>query len=197
MHSADASTLRRWDGVALFWVVLWLVVGCWSGVQIHQLTGLADSTVSSGRALATAGQALSTLAEVPVIGETTGRLGDEVSQTAEDITAGGERAGRSVRVLGVLVGLSIALGPVGPVLLLYLPLRMAQRRQTRDVVAALRAGHGTGLSAQLAHRAVSHLSPSELSTVSDDPVGDLLAGRYEQLAAAELRRLGIDRPVRS
>jgi len=181
----------------VFWVVLWLVVGGGSGVQIFQLTGLADSTVSSGRALGTAGRALSSLAEVPVIGESTGQLGDEVSVTAEKITSSGEQAGRSVRLLGVLVGLAIALGPVGPVLLLYLPLRMSRRREVDDVVSALRARHGAEVTAQLAHRALANLTLRELAAISPDPVGDVAAGRHQRLAEAELRRLGIERRTAS
>ncbi len=176
-----------------FWVVLWLVVGCWSGYQIFQLTGLADSTVSSGRALETAAEALRSIGQVPLIGERTAELGDEVSQTATGIVASGTEAGRSVRVLGVLIGLAVALGPVGPVLLFYVPVRLSRRSEVADVMAALEGGDcGPGLRAQLAHRAVANLSLRELRSISSDPVADLATGRHHELAAAELRRLGLD-----
>lgn len=175
----------------LFWIVLWLVVGCWSGYAIFQLTGLADSTVSSGRALGTAGEALTSLGDVPVIGESTGELGRQVSQTAEEVRDSGAAAGRTVRVLGVLLGLAIALGPVGPVLLFYLPLRMARRHEVKDVRSALRNGPGPQLTSQLAHRAVANLPLRDLRAISADPRGDLEAGRHQALADAELRRLGI------
>ena len=71
---------------------------------------------------------------------------------------------------------------------------MSYRRQVNDVVSALRAGSGPELDAQLAHRAVANLSLRELAQISSDPVGDLAGGRHQNLAAAELRRLGIEPP---
>lgn len=192
-RGAGAAELRTWDGIVVFWVVLWLVVGGWAGYQVFQLTGLADSTVSSGRALGTAGEALGSLADVPVIGDRTAELGNEVTQTAEGIVQNGTEAGRSVRMLGVLIGLAIALGPVGPVLLFYLPVRSAHGREVSDVASALRSPDaGPQLRALLAQRAVANLSLRELGTISADPQGDLGAGRHGDLARAELRRLGLD-----
>lgn len=185
--------MRAWDGVMVFWVVFWVVVGGWAGYQIFQLTGLADSTVSSGHALETAGQALSSLGDVPVIGDRTGELGDQVSATATGIVQNGTDAGRSVRILGVLIGLAIALGPVGPVLLFYLPLRMSRSQEASEVASALKhRDAGPQLRAHLAHRAVANLSFRELAGISDDPQGDLVSGRHRDLAQAELRRLGLD-----
>lgn len=185
--------MQTWDGIMVFWVVLWLVVGVWSGFQIFALTGLADSTVSSGRALQTAGEALGSLADVPIIGDRTGELGQEVSETGRGVVASGTEAGRSVRMLGVLIGTAVALGPVGPVLLFYLPVRRARRQEVSDVAAALRGpGAGPQLRAQLAHRAVANLSLRELGAISVDPVADLAGGRHHELARAEVVRLGLD-----
>jgi len=185
--------MQTWDGIMVFWVVLWMVVGVWSGLQIFALTGLADSTVSSGRALQTAGEAIGSMADLPVIGDRTGELGEEVSATGRGVVENGAEAGRSVRMLGVLIGVAVALGPVGPVLLFYLPVRLAQRQEASDVAAALRGPDaGARLRAQLAHRAVANLSLRELETISTDPIADLAGGRHHALARAEVVRLGLD-----
>ena len=178
----------------LFWVVLWLVVGVASGFEVLRLSGLADSAVDSGHALETAGGALRTLRDVPVIGDTTADLGQQVSRTAEGIVSNGIEAKGRVRVLGLLLGVAVALGPVGPVLLFYVPVRLAWRREVKDVASAL--GRDRPASAQLvrhlATRAVANLSFAELSRVTDDPHADLATGRHRELAQAELRRLGLD-----
>jgi hypothetical protein len=194
-HGTDAVTMRLWDGVLLFWVMLWVVVGAWTGYLIFQLTELTDSVVDSGRALRTAGGALEALGSIPLIGERTGELGREVTTTADGIVASGGQARESVRGMSILIGLAVALGPTGPALLFYLPARLAHAREARAVARWLRdAPDGAALRAYLAGRAVVNLTASDLRRVSQDPHGDLAAGRHGPLARAELRRLGVRTP---
>lgn len=192
---ADATTMRAWDGVTGFWVMLWLVIGTWTGYQIWQLTGLSTSTVQAGKALGTAGKALQDLSGIPLIGSRTGELGNEVATTGTGIVAGGQRAESSIRALAVLVGLAVGLSPAGPVLLLYLPRRLARGREIRGVSRVLQE-HGASpvVLAHLANRAVSSLTMAELMKVTPDPAADLAAGRHESLAAAELSHLGLALP---
>jgi hypothetical protein len=192
-RGTDAQTLRAWDGIMVFWVVFWLVVGVASGYQVVTLTGLADSAVSSGHALQTAGSALRRLVDVPVIGDTTAQLGEQVAEAAQGIVQNGSEARRSIRVLGLLIGLAIGLGPIGPVLLFYLPMRLSRRQEVREIATALRdEGAGPQLQRYLATRAVTNLSLRDLQRVSGDPYVDLASGRHLGLARAELRRLGLD-----
>lgn len=192
---ADAKSMRTWDAVVLFWVVFWLVVGVWTGYQLWQLTGLAASTVDSGRALESAATSLQQLSKVPLIGAQTGALGEQVGTTAGQIVASGEAADRSIRGLSVLMGVAVSLAPTGAVLLFYLPARIARRREVDRVARALRAADGApALWALLAHRAVANLPSSELLAITSDPRGDLAAGRYGDLAVAELTRLGLRAP---
>ncbi len=189
---ADAGTVRSWDGVVVFWVVFWLVLGVWTGYLIWQLTGLAESTVNSGHSLASAGSALRKLSSVPLIGDQTGALGQQVGATADGIVRSGDQADRSIRGLSVLLGAAVALAPSGAVLMFYVPARVARRQEVRQVRRGLgRHGDSTAMRALLAHRAVANLTPSELMSISSDPHGDLAAGRHRDLAAAELHRLGI------
>lgn len=192
---ADAATMRVWDGVTAFWVMLWLVVGAWTGYQIWQLTGLSASTVQAGHALGAAGKALQDLSGIPLIGSRTGELGNQVATTGAGIVTGGEHADSSIRALAVLVGLAVGLSPAGPVLLFYLPRRLARGREIRGVSRVLRE-HGASpvVLAHLANRAVSSLTMAELMKVTPDPAADLAAGRHEALAAAELSHLGLALP---
>lgn len=194
-RGTDAVTLRVWDGVLLFWVVLWVVVGAWTGYLIFQLTELTDSVVDSGRALQTAGGALTALGSIPLIGERTAELGQEVTATADGIVASGGQARESVRGMGILIGLAVALGPTGPALLFYLPARLAHAKEARAVARWLNDGTGgAALQAYLAGRAVANLTVGDLRRVSRDPHGDLAAGRHGALAQAELHRLGLRAP---
>jgi hypothetical protein len=186
---------RTWDGIVFFWAVFWLVVGGWTGYEIWQLTGLSTSTVESGHALQTAGQALQNLGHVPVIGNTTGRLGDQVTATAGDIVASGHQADRSIRSMSILIGLAVGIGPTVPLLLLYLPIRIGQRRDATDIRRAVTAtGAEPALWAYLAERAVASVPYSRLRLITRDPHGDLTAGRHDALARAELARIGVRVP---
>ncbi len=128
IQTADEATVRLLDGLVIFWLVLWLVVGAWSGFTIWQLSGLGDTITTSGEALQSAGEALQTVGETPVVGEGPGRLGDQVVSTAADIGVRGQEIKTQLRVLSLLLGLSIMLMPTTPVLGLYLPLRLARPR---------------------------------------------------------------------
>ena len=191
-----ASSVSSWDGIVAFWVVFWVVVGAATGYLIWQLTGLSTGVVDAGRALDTAGKALQDLSGAPVIGERTGELGNRVTETAASVRAGGASAETSLRGLAVLLGIAVALGPVSPVLVGYLPRRLAWRREVREVVAALDAPSTRDAAVeQLARRAVHNLGLRELLAITADPAADLAAGRCRPLARAELQRLGLSTPA--
>src|SRR5689334_13330912 len=111
MEPVDRPCVRVRDGLMSFWVVLWLVVGGWTGYEIWQLTALSASTVESGQSLGVAAGALQNLSGLPVVGESSKNVGDQISATAADIVAAGRQADRSLRGMAVLVGLAVALGP--------------------------------------------------------------------------------------
>ncbi len=194
--TVDERTLRRWDSLVVLWVTLWLVVGAAVGFEIWQLTAISRSTVASGQALDRAGQALTGLADTPVIGGSTGKLGSEVSTTAASIVSSGQQAGSSIRGLSVLIGFAVAGIPVGSALGAYLPMRRARGRDAAGIRAALdRDGLTAPLRGYLAGRAVAGMPSADLLAVSADPHADLAAGRHHALAVAELDRLGIRVPV--
>lgn len=112
-----------WNGLVGMWCALWLVVGAWTGYEVWQLSSLGGTVAGSGRALDSAGQALQSLGKVPVVGDTTAELGDEVRANAADIVVDARAAGASTRRLAVLLGLTIALVPSVPVLAVHVAVR--------------------------------------------------------------------------
>src|SRR5689334_25110321 len=117
-RGAAERSVRTWDGILVFWVVLWLVIGAWTGYQIWQLRILGRSTVQSGRSLQAAANALGQVSSLPFVGQVTGPLGDQVRETANDVVVSGHETTSTVSALAILIGLAVALGPSAPVLLL-------------------------------------------------------------------------------
>ncbi len=184
--------LRLLDGLVLLWVALWVVLGVSTGYEIRQLTSVSDSAEASALAADRAGEALQSLRGLPFVGDDAGELGDEVRAAAQEVSADAAETRVTVKRLGVLLGTAIALLPLTPVLWSYLPARLARRRD----VGALRRRLASeppdeGITAYLAHRAVDRLPYQHLRALTDDPVGDLSAGRHDVLARAELDRLGL------
>ncbi len=98
----------------------------------------------------------------------------------------------TINRLGVLLGIAIALIPLTPVLWLYVPARLTHRTDVGPLRRRLASEPpDDGLTAYLAHRAVDRLPYRHLRALTDDPVGDLSAGRHDVLARAELDRLGL------
>ena len=158
------STLRLLDALALAWCAVWLVLGVWVGRELWQLAGLGETLARSGSALDSSGRALQELRDIPLIGGTPGRIGDQVRATAADVVTQGNAARGSARRLAVLLGLTVTLLPLTPALL-YLPLRLRASRDRRAV---------RDLLGRLDER-------------------DFAAGRHRPLADLELARLGLRR----
>lgn len=192
IRTTDEPTVRLLDGLVAFWLSLWLVIGSWSGYTIWQVSSLGDTVSNSGTALNSAGEALQSVGGVPVVGERPAELGDEVVATAAEITGRGQDIKSDLRRLSLLLGLSIALMPTTPVLGLYLPLRLARRREVRELRRALaRHGRDAALDRYLAERAVHVLPYATVRSISADPWSDIAHGRAQRLADAELERLGL------
>lgn len=192
LSTADVSTVRLLDGLVGFWVMLWLVLGGWTGYTIWDLSVLGDTVTRSGEAIGTAGEALDSLGGVPVIGDDTAQVGEEVAAAGADIAERGQAVQSQLRQLALLLGLAIAVMPTTPVIGLYAPLRAARRRE----VAALRrslARHrdDSRLERHLAERAVRNLPFDEVEALVGDPWRALHEGDTRVLAAAELQRLGL------
>lgn len=194
IRTADEPTVRLLDGLVVFWLVLWLVLGGWSGYTIWQVSDLGDTVTTSGQALDSAGRALESVGDVPVVGERPGELGSEVIATADEIAARGQEVKSQLRQLSLLLGLSITLMPTTPVLGLYLPLRWARRRETAELRQALsRHGRDAAFDRYLAERALQTMPFATVHALVGDPWRAIDEGRTAPLADAELHRLGLGR----
>lgn len=194
--TSDARDIRTWDGVVLFWVVMWVIIGCAVGITIWGLSGLSVSAVQSGRALDNAGQALEGLGKIPVIGDGPSEFGAQVRETAKGIIINGEQGGDRIQALAVLLGVTIAIVPSVPVGGFYVPFRLRRRRDIQQVREALNSdGLSDDLREYLARRALVSLTfPQVNQAIGPHGSLDSVEG-VKQLALAELRRLGI-RPVK-
>jgi len=189
-----ASRLGLLDGAVAVWVAVWIALGIAVGANVARLTDLSHTVTSDGVAIQTVGQSLGVLADVPLVG---GRL---FSRAAREVQAAGTSAvdsGRSsasaVDALSVLLAVVVALLPAVPVLGFYLPLRLARRREARAIRRTIRAhGSDPAFRAFLARRALETLGYDRLLKVTPAPWVALESAPRAALAAAELRRLGIE-----
>lgn len=189
---ADHRNVALMDGVAVFWLVLWLVIAGLTGYEVWSLTRLADSAEISAGAADSAGRALQGISEIPLVGDQPGELGTEVRAAAADVRASAAQTREDVQQLAVLLGVAIFLIPSSPVLGFYLPARLRRRREITSLRRHLDGSRpDPSLESYLAHQALANLTYSEVMEVTSDPAGDVRAGRYGPLALAELDRLGL------
>jgi hypothetical protein len=194
LRTADEPTVRRLDGLVLCWLVLWIVIGGWTGYTIWQFSQLGDTVSISGRAIGSTGDALTSLGDVPVVGDRTSELGGKVVATGDEIVARGQKVQSQGRQLAVLLGLAIVLLPAAPVLGLYLPLRNSRRRDITEVRRLLNSSTDAAVTDRyLAERAVTRLPFAMVRDIEQDPWGAMADGRTRPLADAELSRLGLQR----
>ena len=173
-------------------MIAWAFLGVAIGRQIQGLAEVTDSARDAGRATQRAGDTLDRLSDLPVVGGAVGDSAATIREAGQGAIDGAERGRTRVRRLGAIVGALIAIVPSLPLLLLYLPGRLADAGDRRRILARLRE-NDPAIEELLATRAVAHLSYRELLSISSDPPEDLRAGRHRPLADAELRRLRLSR----
>lgn len=178
------------DLLVVLWTAAWIVLGVAVGTFVDRLGAVGDGLQDAGRAIGKAGDAVDGLSDVPLVGGGFATVAGEIRSIAQDTAARGRSVEEDVHRLALLIGGSIALAPTLPVLALWVPPRVTRERERWALKRSLRAGDGVAL-AYLANRAVATRGFRELMAASDDPVGDLQAGRVEALAALELRHLSL------
>ena len=174
---------RALDAALVAWVLAWCVLGLWVGREVHRLGGVTSSVRGVGGAVVDAGDAISRLRGVPLVGGAVAGPGRRIAAAGQAAQASADDARAGADRLAWLLGLSVALIPTLPVLAVFLPPRIALERDRRAARAV-----GDEL---LARRALVHLPLHRLAKVSRDPLGDLERGDVAALAAAERERLGL------
>ncbi|MFL5826724.1 MAG: hypothetical protein ACJ76V_09395 [Thermoleophilaceae bacterium] len=119
---------RRADALVAAWVILWVGMGIWTAVTVHGLKQVADTSIQAGDAVGQAGQVLSLLGAVPVVGGQLAAQADQIRTLGDSARKSGEESKSSIDRLTFLLGFSIAIVPSVPLLVFYIPARLAARR---------------------------------------------------------------------
>ncbi len=180
------------DVLVVAWVLLWIAAGIAVADTVGELRSLSDTAADTGRAITGSAETLKSVGDLPVVGGGIDDAAGEIRNAGEDITRQGEDARNEIERLALLLGLSVALIPILPVLWVYLPPRVARERERHALTRLLANGRGdAAFERLLAGRAAHNLSYRQLRGISDEPGRDLEEGRYEELARAELHRMGL------
>lgn len=188
-------TVRRWDLVALTTVVALGVLGTLTVLRVRALGGLGGSLLDAAATLDATAEAVSLLDRVPIVGDGAGELASSVGATADEIRDGVAVAQADLGVLAASAGLAVTVLPALPLLLVYLPLRLARLRELRALRALLRGPVDPMLVEHLARSALRRVPYAGLRRISPAPWADVERGHHLPLAAAELRRLGVEPPT--
>jgi hypothetical protein len=173
------------DLLVLAWTAAWVLAG-------RNLYLLVEKLAAPGRTVERAatdvGEIQQKVGRIPVVGGELqgpfGRLGGVGRVLAE----AGTTQQQVVHDLALWLGVLVAAVPIVALLVMWLPGRVAWAREA-GAASRLRLD---GADLELfALRAVANRSLRELYRVTPDPAGDLRSGDYADLAALELRRLGL------
>ena len=116
--STATQSRRVLDTILVAWVVSWLVLGFWVWREVRHLGDISASVGTVGGAVVRAGDAISGLGGIPVVGDAVAEPGGPIRDAGREAQATAADARGSANRLAVLLGLSVALIPSGPLLLM-------------------------------------------------------------------------------
>src|SRR2546428_1268419 len=187
------------DLIVIGWTILWAILGWLIYKTVLGLEVIADGLTSTGHTFngwikqfhdAIPGG-------IPGVTQFLINVADALRKYSGDPLVS---AGHQVHdaIIQVAVVLAVLVAPP-PILLFLLPYGAWRARDMRGVGSALAVvrlapitSRADQARAVLAYRAVSTLSFRQPMSASADPVGDIAERRYERLAAAMLKRAGLD-----
>jgi hypothetical protein len=191
----SARAMRRLNVALVIWAAVWIGIAIYTAYEVAALRTLSNTVVKAGAATESTGHALAAVGHLPFVGGRVSQLAEQAIAAGASARASGASTATTVDQLAVLLGIAIALIPTVPLLALYLPLHLGWRRDREAVRRSIARWDGEpGLEAFLAQRAIAHLPFEELRALGFD--GTPGSPPNGELAAAELRRLGLDRPAR-
>jgi hypothetical protein len=191
----SARALRRLNVALAIWAAFWIGIATYTAYEVAALRTLSRTVVKAGAATESTGHALAAVGHLPFVGGRITQLAAQAIAAGASARASGASTAATVDHLAVLLGIAIALIPTVPLLALYVPFVVSWRRDREAVRRAVARWDGEpGLEAFLAQRALTHLPFEELRELGYGAEEGLPPNA--ELAAAELRRLGLDRPAR-
>ena len=181
-------------------IVAMLVFLAWMGVWVYQrvdsITVVATGVTSAGESVQGGFTSVAdAVGGIPVVGD---RLSDALTSSGDatggNVAALGQEGEDAIHRTALLVGFLTFLIPAMLLLGLTLPDRIRGIRQMAEA-GQLFAWDGTPERERLlAMRAAFALPVDHLLEYSEDPIGDLVAGRHDQLLEALYAESGLLRP---
>jgi hypothetical protein len=205
----SARSVRWMDAGVVVWVVVWVVLGALVWHDVRAQADLTTSVIDIGSAIRETGETLGIVGGLPLVGSGIAEVAGEIATTGAEVEASGQGSRDAIMRVAAVSGIAVGVLPAALALLLYVPVRLAWRRDVEAVRAALeaagagqpgpgagsaQAGGSGGLDRYLARRAVLALPWDRVSALSPDPWAAVDAGEVRALADAELARLGLGRP---
>jgi hypothetical protein len=189
---AKRTAQQLGDLAVAAWILLWI----WIGHAVHDAV---RRLAAPGRELEDAGSSLAgglrgaaeRAGDVPVVGDGLRAPLDTAAGAGDAVARAGVAQQEAVGTLALVLALVVAGLPIAVALLLWLPGRL---HYARDAAAARRLSGDVEL---LALRAATSQPLHVLARLGPDPVTRWRRGEpqaAEQLAALELRRLGLRSP---
>lgn len=187
------------DLTAIGWTIAWTVLGWLVYKTVVGLEVIADGLTSTGNTFngwiiqfrnAIPGG-------IPGVTQFLINIADGLRKYSGDpLVSAGHQVHDAIIQVAVVLAVLVALPPILLFLLPYGAWRWRDMREIGSALAFVRIASMTGRADQaravLAFRAVATLSFRQLMSASADPVGDIAEQRYERLAAAMLKRAGLD-----
>jgi hypothetical protein len=187
------------DMLITFWVVLWVVAGFAVYQVVEGLQAVANGITGTGQTLDAWIESFRNAVPrgIPAISTFLTGVADSLQHNSGDqLINFGAQARDTINHMAIAFGLVTALPPILIVGGTYLFWRWRDAREMGSalafVLAAERSGRLHQAKAVLAYRAVAQLRFTELMKASHDPIGDLAAHHYDRLAAAMLKRAGLE-----
>lgn len=122
------NSLTALGAFVVVWTAGWIVMGFWTAREVRTLRQLSNTVIQSGAAVQQTGGALQSLGSIPILGGEVGRIGRRVTAAGVNARRSGRASRAAVGNLATLLGVSIALVPTIPMLVLFLvTVRLARR----------------------------------------------------------------------
>lgn len=190
--SADKQLIRFLDGAVVVWAAIWLGLAVVTAMEVRSLRQLSTTLVRSSDVLADTADVLAAIEDIPVVGSRVKDVQSSVRTAADSTRESGLQSRDNIKDLSILLGVLIFLVPLLPVLFLYLPLRISWSREVDLVEEGMsKAGNDPRFTDFLAQRAIQNLGFARLQELGVTPWEPVPEHKRDELARAELERLGL------
>lgn len=196
--SADKRLIRLLDVAVVAWAGLWLALAVVTAMEVRSLRQLSTTLVRSSDVLADTADVLAAIEDIPVVGSRVEDVQSSVRTAAESTRESGFQSRDNIKDLSILLGVLIFLVPLLPVVFLYLPLRISWSREVEFIEKGIsEAGDDPAFTDFLAQRAIQNLGFARLQELGVTPWEAVPEGKRDELARAELERLGVTPETKS